>query len=67
MLLAVELLVGDVLAEALWTAMINEGLLPGEAKAEVIQPVASSFCGAPAHPTSEQTRAPSAAKRAAGF
>ena len=43
MLLAVELLVGDVLAEALLTAMINEGLLPGEASAAVIQSAASSF------------------------
>ena len=63
MLLAVELLVGDVLTESLLTAMINEGLLPGEARAAVIQSVASSFGGAPAHPTSEQKRVCSAAKR----
>ena len=67
MLLAVEILVGDVLAEALLTAMINEGLLPGEARTVVNQSAASSFCGALVHPTSEQKRCRSAAKRAAGF
>ena len=67
MLLAVELLVGDVLAEALLTAMINEGFLPGEARAAVIQSVASSFCGASVHPTSGQNRFRSAAKRGTVF